>query len=131
LNTIHKKVVFESLYTKEDLSCSPCFLVEQWDTSTFTLDASSKSIGSKLLLLPNRDARAMQVVVLYDTRTAYFIYLLKLARLVTLFFFFNAFVSKANPLDMSRVKPAIFDFYDRRLAKVASLGIGSLDMRVC
>ena len=73
----------------------------------------------------------MQVVVLYATRIAYFIYLLKLARLVTLFFFFNAFVSKANPLDMSRVKPAIFDFYDRRLAKVASLGIGSLDMRVC
>jgi len=74
--------VFESLYTKEDLSCFSCFLVEQWDTSIFALDASSRSTRSKLLLLPNRDARAMQVVVLYDTRTAYFIYLLKLARLV-------------------------------------------------
>jgi len=31
---------------------------------------------------------------------------------------------------MSRAKSIFFDFYDRRLARVAFLGIGSLDMRV-
>jgi len=32
---------------------------------------------------------------------------------------------------MPRTKPAFSGSYDRRLARVASLGIGSLDMRVC
>jgi len=96
LNTIHKKVVFESLYTKEDSSCFPCFLIEQWNTNISALAASSRSVESKLLLLLDEDAEAMQVAVLCATRTAYFIYLLKLARLVTLSLFFNAFVSKAN-----------------------------------
>jgi len=75
--------VFGSLYTKGDLSCSPCSLVEQRDIDTFALAAPPRSAGSKLLLLPNEDARAMQVAVLCDTRTAYFIYLLEPARLVT------------------------------------------------
>jgi len=70
-------------------------LIEQEDTSTFALAASSRSAESKLLLLLDKDVRAMRVVVLYATRIAYFIYLLKLARLVTLSLFFNAFVSKA------------------------------------
>jgi len=48
------------------------------------LAASSKSAESKLLLLLDEDARAIQVAVLCATRIAYFIYLLKLARLVTL-----------------------------------------------
>ena len=88
--------MFESLYTKEDSSCFPCSLIEQWDTGTSALAALSRSAESKLLLLLDEDAEAMQVAVFCATRTTYFIYLLKLARLVTLFFFFNAFVSKAN-----------------------------------
>ncbi len=75
--------MFGSLYTKGDSSCSSCSLVEQWDTSTFALVAPPRSAGSKLLLLPDGDARAMQVAVLCATRTAYFIYLLEPARLVT------------------------------------------------
>jgi len=50
--------VLGSLYTKEDLSCSSCFLVEQGDASTSALAAPSRSAGSKLLLLLDKDVRA-------------------------------------------------------------------------
>jgi len=50
--------VLGSLYTKGDLSCSSCFLVEQGDANIFALVASLRSARSKLLLLLNKDVRA-------------------------------------------------------------------------
>ncbi len=123
MNTIHKRVVFENLYTKEILLCSPCsssnmssiarsicrrtcralfaqFVVEHVEHCSPNSLSNMSNIVRPTRCRACRALLACQVVELVNSRTSCYMLRCRIyitlfrARFVTLFLFFKVFVSK-------------------------------------
>ncbi len=100
LNTIHKKVVFENLYTQRDSSLFVIFVVEHVEHRSLSSLSSMSNIIRLARYRTCQTLFACQVVESIDSRALCYMLRRRLyitlfrARFVTLFLFFKVFVPK-------------------------------------